>query len=481
MRITDYFVSVELQNNLEKMFAIWSTSSENSIHKMLQIESSMSVYHTLCFLSAAAMVIAFVNSKIGKMQTTIAITAGSMILSLLILIAGQNDWFHLTEIATETVTSINFEDFLLKGILGFLLFAGGLGIKLPNLKDQKWEITVLALGATLFSTFFIGFVLYGFCQVIGIQFDLVYCLLFGALISPTDPIAVLAIVKKLNAPKRISTQIEGESLFNDGFGLVIFVTLFTIAFGTEAPTVGSVTLLFVQEAIGGIVYGFVLGLIFHYLISATDDHSMELLLTIGVPTAGYAFAEYLHVSGPLAMVVSGIMIGNWTRFIGFSKESEDHLDHFWELVDEFLNGVLFLLIGMSMLLFEFHKEDWIMMAISVPLVLAARYLSVFISYIGFKRYRKYNPWSIKILTWGGLRGGLALAMALSIPSGILVIPEKLIDVKEIIMVMTYSVVVFSILIQGSTITPMIEKAKQAEKEMEAEGSVEPQEAKASQE
>lgn len=441
----------------------------------------MSVYHTLCFLSAAAMVIAFVNSKIGKMQTTIAITAGSMILSLLILIAGQNDWFHLTEIATETVTSINFEDFLLKGILGFLLFAGGLGIKLPNLKDQKWEITVLALGATLFSTFFIGFVLYAFCQAIGIQFDLVYCLLFGALISPTDPIAVLAIVKKLNAPKRISTQIEGESLFNDGFGLVIFVTLFTIAFGTEAPTVGSVTMLFIQEAIGGIVYGFVIGLIFHYLISATDDHSMELLLTIGVPTAGYAFAEYLHVSGPLAMVVSGIMIGNWTRFIGFSKESEDHLDHFWELVDEFLNGVLFLLIGMSMLLFEFHKEDWIMMAISVPLVLAARYLSVFISYIGFKRYRKYNPWSIKILTWGGLRGGLALAMALSIPSGILVIPEKLIDVKEIIMVMTYSVVVFSILIQGSTITPMIEKAKQAEKNMEAEVSSEPQEAKASQE
>ncbi|HCE1991297.1 cation:proton antiporter [Vibrio parahaemolyticus] len=428
----------------------------------------MSVYHTLCFLSAAAMLIAFVNSKIGKMQTTIAITAGSMVLSLLILIAGQNNWFHLTEIATETVTRINFEDFLLKGILGFLLFAGGLGIKLPNLKDQKWEITVLALGATLFSTFFIGFVLYGLCMLIGIQFDLVYCLLFGALISPTDPIAVLAIVKKLDAPKRISTQIEGESLFNDGFGLVIFVTLFTIAFGSEAPTVGSVTLLFIQEAIGGIVYGFLLGLVFHYLISATDDHSMELLLTIGVPTAGYAFAEYIHVSGPLAMVVSGIMIGNWTRFIGFSKESEDHLDHFWELVDEFLNGVLFLLIGMSMLLFKFHEEDWIMMAIAVPLVLASRYLSVFFSYIGFKRYRKYNPWSVKILTWGGLRGGLALAMALSIPSGIWVVQDKLIDVKEIILVMTYSVVVFSILIQGSTITPMIEKAKAEEKKMEDE-------------
>lgn len=419
----------------------------------------MSVYNTLCFLAAAAMLIAFFNSKIGKMQTTIAITAGSMMLSLGIIIAGQNNWFNLREVATETLTDINFEDFLLKGILGFLLFAGGLGIKLQNLKDQKWEITVLALGATLFSTFFIGFILWAICNVIGVNLDLIYCLLFGALISPTDPIAVLAIVKKMNAPQRISTQIEGESLFNDGFGLVIFVTLFTIAFGHETPTVGSVTALFFQEAIGGIAYGFILGLVFHYLISSTNDHSMELLLTIGIPTAGYALAEVLHVSGPLAMVVSGIMIGNWTRFIGFSKESEDHLDHFWELVDEFLNGVLFLLIGMSMLLFQFHQEDWILMAISIPLVLTSRYLSVFISYIGFNRFRTYNPLSVRILTWGGLRGGLALAMALAIPAGIMVIPEKNIDVREIILVMTYSVVVFSILVQGSTITPMIDKAK----------------------
>jgi CPA1 family monovalent cation:H+ antiporter len=423
----------------------------------------MSVYYTLCFLAAAAMFIAFINSKIGKMQTTIAITAGSMMLSLLILLVGQNNWLNLTQIATETMTSINFEDFLLKGILGFLLFAGGLGIKLPNLKDQKWEIAVLALGATLFSTFFIGFSLYAICQFIGIHFELVYCLLFGSLISPTDPIAVLAIVKKLAAPKRIATQIEGESLFNDGFGLVIFVTLFTIAFGNETPTFSSVSLLFAQEALGGLFYGLLLGLLFHYLISATNDHSMELLLTIGIPTAGYVFADVIHVSGPLAMVVSGIMIGNWTRFVGFSKESEEHLDHFWELVDEFLNGVLFLLIGLSMLLFKFHTEDWLLMAIAIPLVLLARYLSVFTSYIGFKCYRSYNPWSVRILTWGGLRGGLALAMALSIPAGILVIPDKQIDVREIIMVMTYSVVVFSILIQGSTITALIDKAKIAEK------------------
>ncbi|MGF1765076.1 cation:proton antiporter [Aliivibrio kagoshimensis] len=425
----------------------------------------MSVYNTLCFLAAAAMFIAFFNSKIGKMQTTIAITAGAMILSLGIIIAGQNGWFNLTEVASETLNTINFEDFLLKGILGFLLFAGGLGIKLPHLKDQKWEITSLALGATLFSTFFIGFALWFICQLIGVQFDLIYCLLFGSLISPTDPIAVLAIVKKLDAPKRISTQIEGESLFNDGFGLVIFVTLFTIAFGSETPTVFGVVQLFAQEAIGGIVYGFILGLTFHYFISATNDHSMELLLTICIPTAGYALAEVLHVSGPLAMVVSGIMIGNWTRYIGFSKESEEHLDHFWELVDEFLNGILFLLIGLSMLLFKLHQEDWILMVIAIPLVLVSRYLSVYLSYIGFKRYRSYNSWSVKILTWGGLRGGLALAMAMAIPAGIIVVPEKNIDVREIILVMTYSVVVFSILIQGSTITSLIEKAKQEEREL----------------
>jgi CPA1 family monovalent cation:H+ antiporter len=424
----------------------------------------MSVYSTLCFLAAIAIFIAFINSKIGKMQTTIAITAGSIILSLGIVIAGQSGWFHLEAIAAEQLNNINFESFLLKGILGFLLFAGGLGIKLGHMKDQKWEITVLALVATLFSTSFIGGVLWGFCQLIGIPLDFIYCLLFGALISPTDPIAVLAIVKNLDAPQRISTQIEGESLFNDGFGLVIFMTLFTVAFGTETPTVSSVTQLFLHEAIGGIIYGLALGLVFHYLISSTNDHSMELLLTIAIPTAGYVFADIIHVSGPLAMVVAGIMIGNWTRQKGFSPESEYHLDHFWELVDEFLNGILFLLIGMAMLLFSFHKEDWILMVFAIPLVLVARYLSVKFSYLFFNRFRSYNPLSVTILTWGGLRGGLALAMALAIPAGVYVIPDKSIDVREIILVMTYSVVVFSILVQGSTITGLIHKAKAWEAE-----------------
>ncbi|RKF20142.1 sodium:proton antiporter [Alginatibacterium sediminis] len=419
----------------------------------------MTVYTTLCFLGAMAISIAYLNSKIGKMQSTIAITAGALIISLLIIILGQFGFSPLKQAASHLLDNVDFKSFLLDGVLGFLLFAGGLGIKLDNLKDQRWEICILAIVATLISTCVVGFGLYYICQLWNVEFGLIYCLLFGALISPTDPIAVLAIVKNLEAPKRISTQIEGESLFNDGFGLVIFVTLYSIAFlGTE-PTVASITELFVHEAIGGIVYGALLGLVFHYLISSTNDHSMELLLTIGIPSAGYVFASVIEVSGPLAMVVSGIIIGNVTRIKGFSEESKQLLDHFWELIDEFLNGILFLLIGLSMLQFTFHSEDWILMVIAVPLVLIARYLSVKLCYFSFKPFRRYNPYSISILSWGGLRGGLALAMAMSIPAGVMVFPEKQIDVREILLVMTYAVVFFSILVQGSSIVPLINKAK----------------------
>ncbi|HIP76500.1 MAG TPA: sodium:proton antiporter [Psychromonas hadalis] len=424
----------------------------------------MSVYASLCFIAFAAIMIAYINTLVGKMQTTIVITGGSLILSLIIILGGQFDLFHLDEIEREILTKIDFQHFLLQGMLGFLLFAGGLGIKLSHLSNQKWEISFLALGATLFSTFFVGYATFYACQAIGIPLDLIYCLLFGALISPTDPIAVLAIVKKLKAPEQISIQIEGESLFNDGFGLVIFATIFAVAFGGEPATISGISSLLLEEAVGGIVYGFAIGIFMHFMIKNIHDHSMELLLTFTVPTAGYALAYIMGVSGPLAMVVSGIMLGNVTLADGFSKEGGKQLHRFWELVDEFLNGVLFLLIGMVMLTFTFHWQDLSLMLISIPIVLLARYLSIKTMYIGFNRFRSYNPMSVKILTWGGLRGGLALAMALAIPSGIspsgiMELPEKGIDVREIILVMTYSVALFSILIQGSTMNGMIMKAK----------------------
>lgn len=421
----------------------------------------MSVYYTLCFLAALAIFIAFANQYVIRIQTTIAITAGSMLISALMVLFGKLDWFNMGPLAVETMESIDFQNFLLKGILGFLLFAGGIGIKLPALKDQKWEIAIMAIFSTLLSTFLIGYGFWFIAGLLGWDIPLVYCMLFGALISPTDPIAVLAIVKKLQAPPQIAIQIEGESLFNDGVGLVIFATVFAVAFGGVEPSFGGVASLFLHEALGGILFGVVLGLVAHIMISATDDGSLELLLTLCIPTAGFALANMLGVSGALAMVVTGIMIGNWTRHSGFSEQSQHHLDHFWELMDQFLNALLFLLIGLALVLLDLAWRDWILLVISVPLCLAARFISVSLPYVAFRKFRSYNKFSVRILTWGGLRGGLAMAMALALPSGQMMLPEYGVDLREVILIMTYAVVMFSIVVQGMTITPMIERAKRA--------------------
>lgn len=423
----------------------------------------MDVYFSLCYLGAGAMLIAYLNNRFGSLQRTIAITAGSILLSLAILLLGKSRLFSIDQYLITFIQEINFSAFLMQGVLGFLLFAGGMSINLKNLVRQRNEITILAVGSTLLSTFMIGSLLWWVFQLINIPLDFIYCLLFGAIISPTDPIAVLAIVKKMNAPEQISSQIEGESLFNDGFGLVIFITVFAVAFGQTEVALSSIGLMFLHKAVGGIVYGYVLSLIAHYLICSTSDHSLELLITLTLPTAGFALAEQLfHVSGALAMVVAGIYIGNITRKHGFSKESQQSLDSIWHTIEEFLNSLLFLLIGMAMITFTYHFQDWLVMSIVVPLVLLCRWVSVGLPYLVFRRFRSYNRMSVPILTWGGLRGGLSLAMALSVPAGVMVIPEIKIDVREVILVMTYSVVIFSILVQGSTIVPMIRKANALE-------------------
>lgn len=420
----------------------------------------MSIYTYLCFLSAIAILLGFITRKISdKIQSTIAITASAMVGSLILLLLGSFNWFNLDIIATETMKQIDFKSFLLNGILGFLLFAGALGIKLPVMKDQKWEIATFALFSTFASTFIIGFLIYAFTHLIGLDIDFIYCILFGALISPDDPIAVLAIIKNLRAPKRLSMQVEGESLFNDGVGLVIFTTVFAVAFGGQEASFSGVVGLFLQEAIGGILYGLVLGLVAHWLISATDDGSLEILLTLTIPTAGFMLAGVLHVSGALAMVVSGIMIGNWTRKKGFSEQSQRYLDHFWEMIDHFLNSLLFFLIGFALLLVDFTFKGFVMMVLAIPICLAARYASIWMPFKIMQKFRTYNPYTLKILTWGALRGGLSLAMALSIPQGVAFIKGTDMDVRDLILLMTYAVVMFAILVQGVTIEKMIQKSK----------------------
>lgn len=425
----------------------------------------MQLYAYICLLFGLAMFISFFTRKLNEnIQTTIAITASALVGSLLILTFGSLGWFNVEQFAISLYQQLDFKSFLLNGMLGFLLFAGSLGIKLPLMKEQRREIAVYALFSTFISTFMVGGLIYGIAHLCGLDIGFVYCLLFGALISPTDPIAVLAIIKSLKAPKRLSMHVEGESLFNDGIGLVIFTTVFAVAFGGQAPTIGGITHLFLQEAVGGILFGLVTGYVAHKFISATNDGSLEIMITLTIPTVGFVMANYLHVSGALTMVVAGIMIGNWTRRNGFSEQSQKYLDHFWEMIDHSLNYLLFLLIGFSTLLVDFTFIGGVLMLAAIPICLLARYVSLWIPYQVLKRFRTYNPYTLKIMTWGGLRGGLALAMALAVPSGTVMIAssEGSLDVRDLILLMTYSVVTFSILIQGSTVEPMIKKAKEVD-------------------
>ena len=420
----------------------------------------MNVYSYLCFLSALSILIGFFTRKVSdRIQYTIAVTATSMVCSLALIFLGSLGWFKLDNIAKSIMEAIDFKTFLIDGILGFLLFAGALSIRLPVLKSQTREITALALFSTFASTFFIGFMIHGITALFGWNFPLVYCLLFGALISPTDPIAVLAIIKNLKAPKKLSMKVEGESLFNDGVGLVIFTTIFAVAFGGQAPTFDGITGLFLKEAVGGILFGLVLGFSVHYLVASTSDPSLETLLTLMIPTAGYVLADMLHVSGALSMVVAGIIIGNWTMRNGFSKANKENFNHFWEMIDHFLNSLLFLLIGFAMLLVDFTVRGILLSLLAIPICLLCRYISVWIPFKVLGSNTVYNPYTLKILTWGGLRGGLSLAMALSIPSGVIMIDSVGMDIHDLLVVMTYGVVLFAILVQGTTIERMIRKSK----------------------
>jgi CPA1 family monovalent cation:H+ antiporter len=421
----------------------------------------MNAWYFLCFLSAVSIFIAFANQYLLRLQTTIAITTGSVVMSLLLMVLIKFFGSDVAESIRQAFEGLNFNLLLLKGMLGFLLFAGALEIDLHLLRKQRWEIAIMALISTLISTVIVGYASYYLLAMLGWHLPLIYCLLFGALISPTDPIAVLAIIKKMHAPDNISVQVEGESLFNDGVGLVVFTTIFALAFSGAEPTFTGVAELFLVDAIGGIVFGGVLAYVAHWLICHSDDPVVELLVTLCIPTAGYALANVIDISGPLAMVVSGIVIGNVTRSVGFSEYSQQTLSHFWHTVDAFLNALLFLLIGLMLVVLPVTWTEVAIGLLMVPLVLTARFISVFLPYLGFRRVRSYDAHSVKILTWGGLRGGLALAMAASIPVDAVSING--VDYHTLALVMTYVVVIFSIVVQGSTIAPLIQRSIAAAK------------------
>ncbi|MEZ9196487.1 cation:proton antiporter [Shewanella sp. 10N.286.54.B9] len=423
----------------------------------------MTSYEILCLLSALSLVISLISSRLHRWQETITITALALLLSLLILAAGKIFGVSVYSSLVTDLEQLDFKALLLNGMLGFLLFAGALQIKLQVLKKQRWEIFILAFVGTLISTAVIGGVLYWVASLLGLPLQLSYCLLFGALISPTDPIAVLAIIKQLGAPEDIATQVEGESLFNDGIGLVIFVAISQVAFSTEPLTVTGIAGLFLQEAVGGVIYGAILAAGLHFMLGFSEDKTQYLLMTLLLPTAGYVLADMIGVSGPLAMVTAGIIAGNLSIPKLLKKNECVTLESFWGLIESFFNSLLFLLLGLLLLLIDFDAELWWFMLLSVPIVLLGRSVSVYLPYLAFRRVKHYNSFAEKILVWGGLRGGLALAMAMSLPTGVMLASGGSIDLRELLMVMTYAVVVFSILVQGTTIPRLIDKSNAEDK------------------
>ena len=394
--------------------------------------------------------LAYVNHRFVRLPTTIGVMVIALCLSLAIVALDSVGWIHaLRRYEESLLRSIHFSDVLMQGMLSLLLFAGAMHVDLSELKAHRWSVAALALVGTLLSTLLVGFGLWLTLPWFGTPLSLLYCLLFGALISPTDPIAVMGILKSAGAPEDLELLIAGESLFNDGVGVVIFVLLLGILTSGDTPTVSAALVLLLREAGGGIVFGLALGYITYRLLKSVDQYQVEVLLTLAAVTGGYALANHLHVSGPLAMVVAGLIVGNQGRARAMSDTTRRYVDMFWELIDEILNAVLFVLIGMEVLLVTFSFPLLMAGAAVIGVTLLARLLSVGlpVRLLGHRLGLPERAW--RVLTWGGLRGGISVALALSLPPG----PER-----DSVLALTYCVVMFSILVQGLTIGRVIRGA-----------------------
>jgi CPA1 family monovalent cation:H+ antiporter len=406
----------------------------------------MDVFQLLSILTTLAAVFSWLNHRYVGLPTTIGLLALSLLFSL-ILVALGGLGFAVVDPVVEVLEAVDFDRTLLHGMLGALLFAGALHVDLNDLARQKWVIGILATVGVVLSTSLVGLGAFAIFQLLGLGMPLLPCLLFGALISPTDPIAVLAILKHVAVPKSLEVKIAGESLFNDGIAVVLFIVLLDLgaSHGGELGA-GEVVALLAEEALGGVVFGAVIGGVAYRMLKSVDSYQVEILITLALVTGGYALAQLLHTSGPLAMVVAGLLVGNHGRRLAMSTRTCERLDSFWELADEFLNAILFLLIGLELLVVTFNLRFLVAGVLAIPLVLASRWISVSVPVLVLRRRRAFSPHVVKLLTWSGLRGGISVALALSLPAG----PER-----ELLVATTYVVVAFSILVQGLSIEPLL--------------------------
>jgi CPA1 family monovalent cation:H+ antiporter len=406
--------------------------------------SYVTVFHAIGLIVTMVALFGYLNHRFTRLPDTVGITAIGLLAAIGVTAYGSYDP-AVVQWAQRTVANIDFSEVVFHGMLGLLLFAGSLHINLSDLGRERLTILLLAtIGVTL-STCIVGAAFYGASRVIGFELSFVHALLFGALISPTDPIAVLGILRKVGVQKSLETKIAGESLFNDGTGVVLFLTISGIAFGGHEASAPQVLLLLGTEIIGGLLVGLALGYAGFLMLRGIDSYAVEIMITLAMATAGYSVAEDLHTSAPIAVVVMGLIVGNHGKRLAMSDRTREHLSSFWNLVDELLNLLLFGLIGIEIIALTSPAVHLVPALAAIPIVLAARFASVGLPVLALRLFRTFLPNTVKIMTWGGLRGGISLALALSLPQ----FPGR-----EPIVAATYAVVIFSILVQGLTIEPL---------------------------
>ncbi|PQL95177.1 cation:proton antiporter [Apibacter adventoris] len=413
----------------------------------------MELYYSFSVLIVITSIFYYLNLRYLKMPSSIGVMIIAMVVSIVLVFFGNRIFPDLILKFSSLMNSFDFSELLMGGILNFLLFAGGIHININDFKKERLSIITFSTVSVIISTIAVGYILYYSLQIFHFKANLIYCFLFGALISPTDPVAVLSILKNLNISKSIEIKISGESLFNDGISVVLVAVILKILEGGgQNISFSNIAILLLKEAGGGMLVGILIGYLASIAINKVKDYKASIIITLAVVMGGYLVAKSINISGPLTMVSAGLIIGNSKKMQLSTRTMKGYLGFFWELIDEILNAVLFILIGFELLLIPNVLSYWQVGIISILAVLLARYISIKLPVLIIPFKEKYSRQTIRILVWGGLRGGVSIALALSIPE----IPGYE-GHRNAIIAITYFVVIFSIVVQGLTINKIAQE------------------------
>lgn len=424
----------------------------------------MELYYSFSVLIVLAALFSYANLRFLKLPGTIGIMIIAMLVSVAIRLLGDSYFPDATKDLFQLFSSLDFNEILMGAMLNFLLFAGAMHVNILDLKNLRWTIATYATISVVLSAFIVSGILYYIAPYFGIQIPYIYCLLFGTLISPTDPIVVLGILKQAKVPKVIETKITGESLFNDGVAVVMFAVVLQIATNPNFDAdFASVSKLFLMEAGGGILLGLLLGFTASNSMKKIDDYKVSALITLSIVMGGFLIAKELHISSPLAMVIAGLIIGNYGKKVAMSSTTRDYLAKFWELIDEIMNAILFLFIGFELLLIEDLMDQILLGIATIFIVLLSRTLSIIIPARTILRKNTFSKGSLIVLVWGGIRGGVSIALVLSMPNS---------EWKDLLLEITYIVVLFSIVIQGLTVGKVARRVLKDEAEEAKEDEME---------